>query len=125
MGPVVLVVSRPFRFGFAETLVPVATISSSGKPRVPHHFPPISRSLMVVVFRLSDHVLSCSLWPGGCGVATRLARGSSFLLVPVAFPPGHLRGITIAVILGLSTLRVVCLFLYSRVLSRERFSPEV
>jgi hypothetical protein len=80
---------------------------------------------MVVVFRLSDHVLSCSLWPGGCGVATRLARGSSFLLVPVAFPPGHLRGITIAVILGLSTLRVVCLFLYSRVLSRERFSPEV
>ena len=36
LGLVVSTVSRPSRFGFAETLVPVATIRFSGKPRVPH-----------------------------------------------------------------------------------------
>jgi hypothetical protein len=112
LGPVVSAVSRPSRFGFIETLVLVATISFSRKLRVPRHFPPISQSLMVVVSRLNDPVLAYALWPGGCIMVRRLARGSSLLLVPVAFSFGCLCGITIVVILGLSTLFAVCPFLY-------------
>jgi hypothetical protein len=112
LGLVVSAVSKPSRFGFIETLVPVATISFSRKLRVPRHFPPISRSLMVVVSRLGDPVLSCALWPRGCIMVRRLVRGSSLLLVLVAFSFRCLRGITVMVILGLSTLWVVCPFLY-------------
>jgi len=111
LGPVVSAVSRPSRFGFAETLVLVATISFSERSRVPHHFPLVSRSLMVVS-GLGDPVLSCAPWPEGCAMARRLARGSLLLLVPVAFSSGCFLVITITVILGLSTLRVVCPFLY-------------
>ena len=117
----VLAVSIPSRFGFAKTLVLVATIILSRKPRVPRHFPPISRSLMEVV----SGVLYCVPWPRGCDMVRRLPRGSSLLLVHVAFSSECLHGITIVVILGLSTLWAVCPFLYLRVLSWETFSPTV
>ena len=117
----VLAVSIPSRFGFAKTLVLVATIILSQKLRVPHHFPHVSRSLMEVV----SGVLSCVSWHRGCDMARRLARDSSLLLVHVALSSEHLRGITVAVILGLSTLWAVCPFLYLRVLSWETFSPTV
>ena len=75
LGPVVSAVSRPSRFGFAKTVVLVATISFFGRPRAPRHFPPISQSLMVVVSGLGDPILSCAPWPEGCSVARRLVRG--------------------------------------------------
>ena len=88
LGSMIPVAPRPFKFWVAETLVPVATISFSGKQRVPCYFPPVSQSLMVVVSRLDDPILSCVPWPRGCSMARRLARGST-LLVPVAFSSGR------------------------------------
>ena len=111
LGLVVSAVSKPSSFGFAETLVLVATISFFGRPRVLHHFPPAPQSLMVVVSRLGDPILSWAPWSGG-GTVRRLVRGSSLLLMPTAFSSEHLRGITVMVILGLSTLLVGCPFLY-------------
>jgi hypothetical protein len=66
---------------------------------------------MALVSKLGDPILSCVPWSGG-GTVRRLVRGSLQPLVPVAFLSGRLCVITIAVILGLSTLQAVCPFLY-------------
>ena len=52
---------RPFRFGFAETLVPVVMISFSRKPWVSYHFPLVFWGMMVVVFGLGVPVPSWML----------------------------------------------------------------
>ena len=79
LGPVVSAVSRPSRFGFAETLVLVAMISSSKKPWVPRYFPRVLWSMMVVV----TSPLPVRFWSSGHG----MARRSSSTLMTFSF--GH------------------------------------
>jgi hypothetical protein len=81
LGPVVPAASRPSRFGVAETLVPVATISISRKLGVFCRFPPVSRSGPAVVYGLDNPDLSHMPLSGGCqDVPHRL-------LCPWHFPP--------------------------------------